>query len=203
VNKISKHLPEIRIKYAWLLTQQVAEPMLAYYDPDSKLRERKEYEAIAAQYEKWWMPHEQRILEAMHEVTGLTFKQNVIDVHVAPFFYAFSSPLVIGVQFQSQQKLVSTLTHELVHRLLMDNVSHDDSNTIDEWTQLFGERDFVELVHIPVHSVMHEVFIDKLSEPLFLKSEGLEHASYRNSWKYVEEQGYQAINKKLRNLYLP
>ena len=193
--------PEIRIKYAWLLAENTSPAMMDYYDKGGKLRSFEEYEAIAAQYAEWWSPYEERILSAMHEATGLTFKQNVIDVYVAPFFYAFSEPLVLGVQFDSQQKLVCNLTHELVHRLLMDNTTHDDSQTYDEWTNLFGERSFNELVHIPVHAIMHEVFIDKISEPVFLEQEVLGDKDYKASWDYVQQRTYQRITKDLRGLY--
>lgn len=194
-------LPEIRIKYAWLLTENIAEPMLAHYDPGSKLREYEEYEAIAARYAEWWKPHEQRILEAMYEVTGLEFKQNIIDVYVAPFFYAFSDPMVLGVKHESKEKLVSVLTHELIHRLLSDSTTHDDDKTVDEWMELFGEHEFVTLVHIPVHAVMHEVFIDKIKRPELLEYETRKKKSYQESWDYVQEQGYAVITDKLRKLY--
>lgn len=60
----STRRPEIRIEYAWLLTQHIADPMLAYYDPGGKLRDYEEYEAITARYVEWWKTHEQKILNA-------------------------------------------------------------------------------------------------------------------------------------------
>lgn len=194
-------IPEIRIEYGWLLTDNIAEPMLAYYDPGSKLREFEEYEAIAAQYAEWWKPHEQKILAAMCEVTGLEFKQNIIDVYVVPFMYAFSDPLVLGVKHESEEKLVSVLTHELIHRLLTDNTTHDDKKTLDEWTELFGEHDFVTLVHIPVHAVMHEIFLEKFDMPKYLEQEVIKKKSYRDSWEYVQNYGYANITQRLRGLY--
>lgn len=197
----TQSLPEIRIKYAWLLAENTSTALMDYYDKGGKLRGFEEYEAIAAQYAEWWLPYEKNILTAMQEATGLTFKQNVINVYVAPFFYAFSEPLVLGVQFDSREKLVCNLTHELIHRLLMDNTTHDDSRTYDEWTSLFGERSPTELVHIPVHAIMHEIFIDKIGEPEFLTQEVLDEGDYRASWQYVQQHTYMKITKDLRNLY--
>ena len=194
-------LPEIRIKYAWLLAEKTATPMLDYYDKGSNLRSFEEYEVIAAQYQEWWRPYEHKVLTALCDATGLRYKPNVIDVYVAPFFYAFSDPLVLGVKFDSQQKLVCNLTHELTHRLLMDNTTHDDNKTIDEWTHAFGERDFVELVHIPVHALMHYVFIDVLDEPALLECEVLGTEPYKNSWEYVQTHDYDKIIKQLQQIY--
>ena len=193
--------PEIRIKYAWLLTQNTWQPMMEYYDKGGKLRTDDEYESIAKQYQEWWQPYEKQILEAMCETLGLEFKQNVIDVHVAPFFYAFSDPLVLGVQFDTQEKLVVNLTHELTHRLLMDNTTHDDERNIDEWTDLFGEHERVTLVHIPVHAVLHKVFINALEHPDMLDAEVRTSKAYADSWAYVEKHGYEKITTQLQDLY--
>lgn len=193
--------PEIRIKYAWLLTQNTWQPMMDYYDKGGVLRTDDEYEAYVKQYQEWWRPYEKQILEAMCETLGLEFKQNVIDVHVAPFFYAFSDPLVLGVQFDTQEKLVVNLTHELTHRLLMDNTTHDDEKTIDEWTDLFGEHERVTLVHIPVHAVLHKVFIDVVKRPDMLDAEVRTSKAYADSWAYVEKHGYEKIVTQLHAQY--
>lgn len=175
--------------------------MMDYYDKGGKLREYEEYEAIATQYENWWRPYEKRILGGMYETLGLEFKQNIIDVYVAPFFYAFSSPLVLGVKFDTQEKLVLNLTHELIHRLLMDNTTHDDSKTADEWTKLFGKHDFVTLVHIPIHAVLHAIFIDVIKHPEMLDEEVRESKAYKDSWDYVEKHGYREVIEKLKSTY--
>jgi len=193
--------PEIRIKYAWLLTENTWQPMMDFYDKGGKLRDFEEYESIADQYRKWWQPYEKQILEAMCETLNLEFKQNIIDVHIAPFFYAFSEPLVLGVVFDTKQKLVLNLTHELVHKLLLDNTTHDDTKTFEEWTELFGEMEFETLVHIPVHAMLHRIFIDILEQPELLQNEVLETKTYKDSWNYVQQHGYKAIIEKLKTIY--
>jgi hypothetical protein len=201
MNSKMPNLPEIRIKYAWLLTQNTWRPMMDYYDKGGKLRSEDEYETIAKQYQKWWRPYEKQILQAMYDVLKLEFKPNVIDVHVAPFFYAFSSPLVLGVQFDTQEKLILNLTHELLHKLFMDNTTHDDQKNLDEWTELFGEHEFVTLVHIPVHAMLHKIFIDIIERPDMLNEEVRTSKTYRDSWNYVEKNGYKKLVEKLQKQY--
>lgn len=173
-----------------------------YYDKGGKMRSDAEYRAIAAQYHEWWQPYEKQILQGLCDTLGLEFKPNIIDVYVTPFFYAFSDPLVVGVIFKTQEKLVQTLTHELAHRLLMDNTTHDDSKTLDEWTELFGEHEKVTLVHIPVHAMLHKIFIDIVKRPEMLEEEVRKQKAYADSWDYVEKHGYETIIKKLKTLYL-
>lgn len=195
------NLPEIRIKYGWLLTENTWRPMMDYYDKGGTMRSYEEYESYATQYREWWRPYEKRILDAMTEILGLEFKQNVIDVYVAPFFYSFSDPLVLGVQFDTKEKLVLNLTHELIHKLLMDNTTHDDSNTVDEWAALFGEHEFETLIHIPVHAVLHAIFIDIVKHPEMLDEEIRDKDTYRASWEYVEKNDYKSIVSQLKNAY--
>lgn len=175
--------------------------MMDYYDKGGKLRSDEEYDAIAKQYEEWWRQYENQIIKGMYDTLGLEFKPNVLDVHVAPFFYAFSSPLVLGVTFDTQEKLVLNLTHELLHKLFMDNTSHDDSKTIEEWKALFGEHEYVTLVHIPVHAMLHTIFIDILNRPEMLDEEVRKSKAYKDSWEYVEKHGYKDIISKLQMLY--
>lgn len=172
-----------------------------YYDKGGKLRSHEEYEKYASQYKEWWMTYEKQILQGMSDVLGLEFKQNAIDVHVAPFFYAFSDPLVLGVQFDSQEKLVLNLTHELLHKLFVDNTTHDDTKTVDEWKEMFGDYEFVALVHIPVYAMLHEIFIDIVKRPEILDTEIRKTKPYKDAWAYVRHNGYKAIIAKLQNQY--
>lgn len=196
-----RHYPEIRIKYGWLLANATTEPLRQFYSPDKSVRSEEEYEVIAKNYREFWQPYEKRVLKAMTDVIGLEYKANTIDVYVAPWFYAFSDPLVIGVIFDNQEKLVLNLTHELLHRLFMDNRSANDEHTIENWEKLFGKHDFVTLVHIPVHAMLHAIFIDELKKPDWLKHEKISKDDYKKSWDYVQEHGYKEIIEKLKNLY--
>lgn len=198
---MSANYPEIRIKYAWLLTGATAEALQRYWEPESTTRSPEEYEAIAQQYRDFWSPYEGKVMKAMRDVIGLEYHANVIDVYVAPWFYAFSDPLVIGVVFDTQQKLVVTLTHELLHRLFMDNRTTDDRYTVENWEKMFGKHDFVTLVHIPVYALMHAIFIDELKQPDWLKSEKRATKAYKDAWEYVEKTGYKEVIAKLKIQY--
>src|SRR5919199_1161053 len=95
-----------------------------------------------------------KILLSMTETLGSSFRQNIIDVYIAPWFHAFSDPLVIGVT-KEPDVFVDTLTHELLHRLLTDNTTIPyETDLIAEWRKLFGNNhNFKVLVHIPVHAI--------------------------------------------------
>mgnify|MGYP000046383494 CR=1 FL=1 len=195
-------LPEIRIKYAWLLSNAASVPMNELYGKGEPLLDAEEYFKIADRYKKAWKPYEKKILKGMCDLFGLEFRQNIIDVSIAPWFRAFSDPMVIGVIF-SDEEFVVCLTHELLHRLLTDNTKLDyDIDLVEPWRQMYGKQySHITLVHIPVHAGVKAILLDVLNRPDLLKKEidnSKDSAGYKEAWEYVEKNDYNEIIKKLR-----
>lgn len=204
---MSSNLPSIRIKDAWLLRENASVHLNELWGDGEPLRSDEEYEEIVRKYIKAWKPYEQKILHGMCELLDLEFKQNVIDVYIAPWFFAFSDPLVIGVT-SKPDRFIDILTHELLHRLLTDNtVVNSKSPLADEWKRLFGKQpSFTALVHIPVHAVQKAIILDILREPKRLKRDiehhqNGNHKPYIDSWNYVESHDYRRIIEDLKHSY--
>jgi hypothetical protein len=197
-------LPEIRINDAWLLRQQASVHLNELWNNGKPLESDEYYFNIVKKYRKAWGPEEQKILTAMCDITELTFYQNVIDVYIAPWFNAFSSPLVIGVTKKPEQ-FVDTLTHELLHRLFTDNIIiTPKTELLKEWQKLFGEEHtFTTVVHIPVHAVHKAIYLDVLNSPKRLKADieevhTLKLDDYIKAWDYVDRHGHQKIINQLK-----
>lgn len=198
-------LPTIRIKYGWLLASVTAEALHASHGKNSQLAPHKEFIKTAEKYEAWWRPHEEAILYGMCHILGLTFRQNVIDVYVSPWFTPISDPLVVGPAFRSEDALVNTLTHELIHRLLIDNTSFPHDHHFSKgWRTVFGEEHEQKvLVHIPVHAVMKMLYLDVINRPDLLALDReitRNNKPYADAWRYVDETGYKVIIGKLSAL---
>ncbi|MGI9027317.1 MAG: hypothetical protein ACR2FM_00515 [Candidatus Saccharimonadales bacterium] len=208
----SINLPEVRIKDAWLLRENASRYLHELWEKDGrKLPNDKWMGQKVLGYQRAWQPFEQTILTGMCETLGLTFRQNTIDVYIAPWFHAFSDPLVIGVN-QKPDVFVDILTHELLHRLLTDNNSIPFQTNLlkPEWDKLFGSsHSFGTLVHIPVHAVHKAIYLDVLKAPERLRRdvEGVEDeidwdaSDYVKAWEYVEKHGYKVIIEQLRESY--
>lgn len=197
--------PEIRIKYAWLLANNASEGLNELWGDGMPLRSFEEYEKRAEEYETAWKPYEKKIIEGMCELLDLEFRQNIIDVNIAPWFRAFSDPMVIGVKY-THERFVEILTHELIHRLLTDNLQSDYHTPYRaRWEKLFGDdHSFGTLVHIPVHAVYQALFDDVVKEPAKTDNDKrlmAQYEDYRNAWKYVNERGYREIIEALRRDY--
>jgi hypothetical protein len=200
-------IPEIRIKDAWLLRENASRHLHELWGKDKTLADDDWMEKRVADYRKAWKPFEKQILTSMTDLLDLSFRQNIIDVHIAPWFNAFSDPMVIGVMKEPDQ-FVDILTHELLHRLLTDNTSiPHETMILVEWQKLFGkEHTFGTLVHIPVHAVHKAIYLDVLNAPERLERDiaGIKKykaTDYINAWDYVDKHGYLEIIEKLRASY--
>ncbi len=200
-------LPVIRIKDAWLLRENASKHLHELWGKDKKLADDKWMKKRVAEYQKAWQPVEQKILMGMTELLGLSFRQNIIDVHIAPWFNAFSNPMVIGVT-REPDVFIDTLTHELLHRLLTDNTAiPNETLLLTEWRTLFGNNHTTRTtVHIPVHAVHKAIYLDVLKQPKRLErdiadNKRYEATDYIAAWDYVEKHDYKEIIKKLRKSY--
>lgn len=200
-------MPVIRIKDAWLLREMASVHLNELWGKGKPLPPDDYYAEKVKTYQKAWGSYDHKILAGMTSIMNLSFRQNIVDVYVAPWFYAFSEPMVIGVIF-TPDEFVDALTHELIHRLLSDNTTvPNELFLIPHWEKLFGEQDSMKtLVHIPVHAIHKAIYLDILKEPERLerdiqKDRKSGNKAYIASWDYVEEQSYKEIISKLKKCY--
>ena len=202
-----RDIPQIRIKDAWLLREAASVPMNELRGNGESLRSDKEYAGIVDSYQKAWKPYEKKILEGLCRITGLQFRQNIIDVYIAPWFAAFSDPMVIGTR-NTPDRFIDILTHELIHRLLTDNTTLPfDTELVPKWEEMYGRKhSFNTLIHIPVHVVHKAVYLDVLESSKRLKRDENhkiinDYKDYMLSWEYVENRDYKALLKELQESY--
>lgn len=201
-------LPQIRIKNAWLLRNAASVHLHKLWGEGEELVSIEWIDKKVDIYRKAWLPYETKVLNGICNTLGLSFRQNIIDVYIAPWFMAFSDPMVIGVIYEPKD-FVDVLTHELLHRLLTDNSVIDRMHFAydKEWQRLFGKKhSFKALVHIPVHAVHKAIYLDVLDEPeRFIHDVVMVHThnstAYIEAWDYVEKYGYEHIIEQLKESY--
>lgn len=200
--------PEIRIYFSWLLYDTVSGALKKAAGKTEALMSKDLGEEYAGNYRREWAKYNDVILPALTGVLEAEFYRDVIDVPCAPWMRCISDPLIMGFQYFPDQ-FVDMLAHELCHVLLTDNSRYSIKSSKnmalnDRWTRLFGEHDFVTLVHIPVHALSKYIYLDILQAPERLERD-MDHvkndASYKAAWDYVNEHGYMEIIKKLRADY--
>lgn len=197
-----KNLPQIRIQYAWLLASVTGEALNKENGDGSPLGSYADFQAIAKTYTDWWTPHNDEMLQAICNILGLEFRQNIIDVYVSPWFTPISDPMTVGPGFRDEDNFVNVLIHELIHRLITDNTSVPyEHNHLNDWKKSFGkDHSQVTLVHIPVHAVLKKLYLDEVNRPDLLEldiSKSQKYPAYAKAWEYVEQHDYNEIIKQL------
>jgi hypothetical protein len=199
--------PVIRIRDGWLLRDQVSKHLHELWGKGQPLADDEWMEQRVAAYTAAWQPFETKIMDGLHELTGLRFRQNIVDVYLAPWFNAMSDPLIIGVM-REPDEFIDVLTHELIHRLLTDNAALPfETLLVPRWEALFGpDHSFHALIHIPVHALHQAVYLDILDAPHRLERDKTRDrethsADYVAAWEYVGTQGYKEIIMKLKEDY--
>jgi len=197
-------LPEIRILYSPLLHNA----LLKYASKEEwdKVPPKEEIYARVESYQKQWDALSQKILSGLREMTGLEFKQNVIDIYpIPPEMRAFSEPLVIGMHHDPDMT-VDVITHELIHRLMVDNKSVE-FQTCPLWGDIFGmELSRVARIHIAVHAIHKAIYLDVLKEPARLERDvknciKYNAVEYLAAWDYVDKHGYKEIIEQVKEAY--
>lgn len=197
----------IRIKNARLVRENVSAHLHKLWGEGREFVDDDWVEKKVDEYKKAWGPLEEKILRGMMDILSLSFRQNIIDVYIAPWFRAFSDPLVIGVKFEPD-RFVDILTHELLHRLLSDNTAiPSEFQILSEWEKLFGSGHSKRmLVHIPVHAVHKAIYLEVLQATERLERDvevfkKIGAKDYVDAWEYVETHGYQKITEELKGSY--
>lgn len=201
-------LPQIRIKDAWLLRENASVHLHKLWAKEGEeLADFDAMQKIVAAYQAAWEPVEKKILTAMTDSLGLEFRKNIIDVSIAPWFRAFSDPLVIGVTYEPDM-FVDILTHELIHVLLTDSTKTPEDLFVlgADWGRMYGDKHtFGALVHIPVHAVHKHIYLDILKDPA--KYDRDKHMSdgkakdYIDAWAYVDAHDYKKLITELKESY--
>jgi len=201
--------PEIRIKKSFLLNDKVIPLLKAELLEMGREQEGFDefIDAKVIDYKNAWLAYEDRIIPALCDVLGVEFNQNIIDIYVAPFSNSFSDPMVISTKY-APDRVIDVITHEIAHRLLTDNNKlpmRDGRKLSQHWKELFGEKDFKVLTHIPVHALLEYIFVDILNEPSRLEQDidfCKNFQAYNDAWEYVQKIGYETIISQLKHSYI-
>jgi hypothetical protein len=164
-------IPEIRFQYGFLLDQALLDLRSHITDIEKKdvpsFLETKEMIAVRHQT---WKKVEKEIIEGMQDIADINFYQDLIDVYfVHAYKRAFSDPMVLSLKYEGE-RLIDILTHEILHRLLTDNIQKKDGS---KWARenYPDQSDRVVTNHILVHAIHKEIYLNVIHSPERLKND--------------------------------
>lgn len=199
----NQNLPEIRIKFGWLLYNTISKDVdearkridEGTFPTEESIRKKVEV------FKEVWKPKEGVILSGMTEALGLTFYQSCVDVFITPFKNPISDPIVIPPKFDSDL-FVDVLTHELFHCLLSDNVENIPYKEI--LLKEYPEEQPLVQNHVFLHAGLKYVYLDVLKEPSRLDRDIERHlnaSGYNRAWEIVEKEGYNELIERFKDYY--
>jgi hypothetical protein len=198
-------IPKIIIEYNRFL-----DPIFIHYvqsNPEWKdciIPEKEDVLERVENYKNEWIKYEQEILYGLSNITGLKFNRDVIDIYIVSVNpRQFSNPIIIKSGF-SPDEFVDTLTHELIHRLLVLNKIKKDIIIDDKY---FTESEIVKN-HIIVHALLKYIYLDILKDDSRLKKNILRSKNhgtneYTHAWEIVEQEGYKNLIEEFKNKLAP
>lgn len=161
---------------------------------------KKEVTERVLNYKKEWEKHEKIVLKEMNLLTGLSFKQNIIKVHVVSGNpRQISNPIVIKSGYKPKE-FVGILIHELMHELFSQNM---DAVYPHIFQDMFPHQHKVVQKHVVIYAVLKKIFNDTLNKKEYIElSVNLtkKHSTnvYLHAWDLVEKQGATNIIKNLK-----
>lgn len=185
-------MPKLRIIYSWVYDGVLHE----YHKKKYLKKEYKEGLVRAKRLQKRWDKIEAKVFRAMSKVSGLKWKDKVIDCFIVKYVsMPFSQPMTIWM-WQKGEYLLETIVHELVHQLFIQNqgrVKYSDSRIAKK----YKKESLNVRIHTPTHAVLKltlEKVFGKEKTKHFIKA--YNHLpEYKKAWQIVEKEGAENIIK--------
>ncbi|MDE1804864.1 MAG: hypothetical protein KGH59_03735 [Candidatus Micrarchaeota archaeon] len=139
-----------------------------------------------------WYPLEGRIISAISESSHLRWKVGNIDCYLVGRCRPISDPLTI-MPFRKDNEIVNTLTHELIHQIMIQN-SRELRIAREFINNKYGEESQITLNHIFLFAVYAKIY-PKVLEKRELGGQILQPSErdYARAWEIVNKEGYENI----------
>jgi hypothetical protein len=191
-------IPKINFRYSWIYDKNMehwtAPSRIRYHYkyPSEKSVERK-----IVSYRKAWLPYGTKILSEMSKSYGLKWKEDILDCYVVGSTIPFSDPLTLPSYF-SNERLVDTLTHELIHQIQIQN--RDKTHPLFKWLdKRYAKESQNARIHIPVHAVHAQICLDLFDETRLRRIiKSVQKSDYIRAWEIVQNEGHEKLIEEFR-----
>ena len=158
-----------------------------------------EFEKAAKEYQKIWEKDGTKITTTIERVSGLKFKEKVINAIVQKYV-SYSSPLRLQANVPIKLK-ATTLTHELCHRALTGN---DIKNKV-----LWNHPSYTLELHKVLDLILYDILIDLFGQETAdeeIKYEvslwdGKDISPYKIAWDWALQMSREKRQKEFKKYY--
>lgn len=201
-------IPEIEFRYSWIYDTQIEVFKRGDKKPptysDHEIKEfYKELNGYIRKLNIVWSKEGKDILKKIENITKLKWKERKIIVYISTEIKnAFSDPLTMSFDYRKDLKNSrDVLTHELLHQIQIQNDSR--INKYYSFLQKkYPKANGTVHSHIFVHAALKKIYLELIGEDRLKKDikKCQKWPAYKRAWTIVEEEGYETILKKFKEL---
>ncbi len=201
-------IPKIEFEYSSVYDEHWKKYLEIYYkaykDPKTKIiidhyPTKEKIMNYIKKIKPLWKKEERKILNKISELTKLEWKEEKIKVYMVGKCVPYSDPLTMTF-YKNNNDFIDVLTHELIHQIQSQN-----SKTYHKWA-LYVEKRYkkespLTRRHILLHAVHKELYLKLLGKSRLNRNlKKSVKKSYKRAWEIVENEGYENIIKKFREV---
>ncbi|MDE1828148.1 MAG: hypothetical protein KGH65_03250 [Candidatus Micrarchaeota archaeon] len=183
----------LRFKYSWIYDQTwrgfAKAGNFGTYPSSAEVR------GYIEKIKSIWCPIEEDIALEISSIANLKWKEQQIICYVVGRCRPISEPLTIMV-FESDQELVSTLIHELIHQIISQNGKEYDKAS-EFIRNRYRDESQVTLNHIFLFAVYAKMHIRIFGEEDLKKHIAKTvRPEYARAWEIANGEGYDSLIEK-------
>lgn len=163
-------------------------------------RDSMEHNLLGQRCARLWQEHNEAIVRAFEEETGLKFVQRAIQVRVIDGESNsgwYRKPMRISTWYTDDDTLIATMTHELAHRLLSGH---------DMWRPYKSKARGVQMHHRHIYLFLYDVWANafgkETADRLAADERAKTKTSYHSAWDWAMGKSYAERKKALERVKL-
>jgi Zn-dependent peptidase ImmA (M78 family) len=184
--------PKLKIIYSDIYDRSVYDWKFNDEKYDSYRKDTQEFPRYVKKLQVKWDKINDKVFLTTSKVSGLKWKENVISCYVVPKVRPFSDPLTINTSNELDFQ-IETITHELVHRLLHQNI---DKIKSEKFKKEFKSESMSTYNHILVHAILKLTYLHMFGEyktKQYIKKYDKLPKSYQRVWEIVGKYGAKEL----------
>lgn len=188
-------MPEVLVTYSPIydknICQLVGEERLASDEIESKKKRLLDK----------WSKYETEIFATLADITGLKWSEERIKCYLISRHYSFSDPLTLTLSNRETDDLIVALTHELIHRLFVNQDSNQDRcQPAWDWASQKFDESFTVWVHIVLYAILIRALKQVFERGLVNKERLVPPVDdYRTAWSLVQSKGPDKVLREFRS----
>lgn len=191
-------VPRVYFLYSWVYDD---EHRKFYNNYIKQYPSKKKTENYIKEIEKIWRGMENKIFKDISRIAGLKWKWKNIVCYVVGYGSPISDPLTLPIYQNDGKLFIETLTHELIHQLLLQNSGLEKYDRT--WNHIYKKESDNVKIEVVVFAIQSHIYLKFFGEKRLKKDiqmcKNWKLKDHIRAWEIVQRDGYENIVNEFRN----